>query len=86
MLGELFLRDALADPHWQARTLPEEVRLGRESHASLANEAMQLLFAPFISISIARRIRYITPVRYRLDHEAARSANCVPKSGAGAFK
>jgi hypothetical protein len=49
--------------------LPEEARLGRESHASLANEAMQRLFAPFISI--ARPMR----VPHRLDHEAARPAS-----------
>jgi hypothetical protein len=29
MLGDLFLRDALADPNWQALTLPEKARLGR---------------------------------------------------------
>jgi hypothetical protein len=49
MLGDLFLRDGLADPNWQALTLPEEARRGRQSHASLANEAMQGLFATFIS-------------------------------------
>jgi hypothetical protein len=28
-LGDLFLREGLPDPNWQALTLPEEARLGR---------------------------------------------------------
>jgi hypothetical protein len=52
MFGELFLRYALADASREARRLAEEVRLGREPQAPLANEAMECLFARFSFLRI----------------------------------